>query len=73
MSTNDKRKKTTAKKTAEGLPPEPTGDDTAGHNLFALSDYYVQSKMGRQADRDREAHLRALIKEARNKNKPERR
>ena len=38
--------------------------DTEGHNLFAMSDYYVQSKMGRQKDIDRDARQRALVKEA---------
>jgi hypothetical protein len=67
MSTKDTRKKK-----ADELPPEPTGDDTEGHNLFSMSDYYVQSKIGRQVDRDREARQRALVKEART-NKPDRR
>ena len=38
--------------------------DTEGHNLLAMSDYYVQSKTGRQADVDRDARQRALVKEA---------
>ncbi len=70
MSTKDN-----GKKANDEVPQEPPADDdTEGHNLFSMSDYYVQSKMGRQVDRDREARQRALVKEAaRNKNKPERR
>jgi hypothetical protein len=56
-------------KAAEG---SESGDDkdVEGHNLFQMSDYYVQSKTGRQADIDRSARQSAQVKEAR-KNKPE--
>ena len=47
-------------------------DDTEGHNLFQSSDYYVQTRTGRQQDVDREARQRALVKEAR-ENKPTKR
>ncbi|MEO6351395.1 MAG: hypothetical protein ABIP53_12155 [Candidatus Limnocylindrales bacterium] len=46
--------------------------DVEGHNLFSMSDYYVQSKMGRQSDLERDAKQRAQVKEAR-QNKPEKR
>jgi hypothetical protein len=52
--------------------PSADEDDTEGHNLLAMSDYYVQSKMGRQADIDRDARQRSLVKEAKN-TKPEQR
>ena len=47
-------------------------DDTEGHNLFALSDYYVNSKAGRQVDFEREARHNTLAKEARARKKERR-
>jgi hypothetical protein len=52
--------------------PSSDEDDVEGHNLLAMSDYYVQSKMGRQADIDRDARQRSLVKEAKT-TKPEQR
>jgi hypothetical protein len=57
---------------ARRVQPEPGEDDVEGHNLLAMSDYYVQSKMGRNADIEREARQRALAKEAKS-TKPEQR
>jgi len=47
-------------------------DDTEGHNLFALSDFYVNSKIGRQVDFEREARQNTLAKEARARKKERR-
>lgn len=47
-------------------------DDTAGHGLLLDTDYYLQRKVGRDAEIEREARQRRQAKEARI-NKPERR
>lgn len=47
-------------------------DDTEGHGLLLDTDYYTQRKSGRDAEFERAARERQLIKEART-NKPERR
>ena len=46
-------------------------DDTEGHGLLADTDYYLQRRMGRDAELEREARQRRQAKEAR-PNKPER-
>jgi hypothetical protein len=46
-------------------------EDTEGHGLLLDTDYYIQRKMGRDADIEREARHRRELKEAR-PNKPER-
>ena len=72
--TKDKKVNPAPEKDArpEAAEGSDSGDDkdVEGHNLFQMSDYYVQSKTGRQADIDRSARQSAQIKEAR-KNKPE--
>ena len=60
------------KKTVEPTENEPTDEtreDTEGHNLFTLSDYYVNDKIGRARDFEREARDAALVKEARARKK----
>jgi hypothetical protein len=47
-------------------------DDTEGHNLLAMSDYYVQARIGRQEDIERHARQQALVKEAKSQ-KPQKR
>lgn len=44
-------------------------EDTEGHGLLADTDYYLNRKMGRDADLEREARDRQRLKEAR-PNKP---
>ena len=61
MKTNDDEQK---KKTQDE-------DDTEGHGLLLDTDYYIQRKVGRDAELEREARERRRIKEAR-PNKPER-
>jgi hypothetical protein len=46
--------------------------DVEGHSLLLDSDYYIQRKVGRDAELEREARERRQAKEART-NKPERR
>ena len=46
-------------------------DDTEGHSLLLDTDYYINRKLGRDADIEREARERRRAKEAR-PNKPER-
>ena len=46
-------------------------DDTEGHGLLLDTDYYINRKLGRDAEIEREARDRRRIKEAR-PNKPER-
>ncbi len=46
-------------------------DDTEGHGLLLDTDYYVNRKVGRDAEVERQARERRLVKEAR-PNKPER-
>lgn len=46
-------------------------DDTEGHGLLLDTDYYVNRKMGRDAEIERQARERRQAKEAR-PNKPER-
>ena len=60
MSTND----TNDKKGKEE-------DDVEGHGLLLDTDYYINRKMGRDAEIEREARERRQAKEAR-PNKPER-
>ncbi|MEX2546707.1 MAG: hypothetical protein WD830_02830 [Chloroflexota bacterium] len=60
MSTND----TNDKKGKEE-------DDVEGHGLLLDTDYYINRKMGRDAELEREARERRQAKEAR-PNKPER-
>ena len=60
-------------KDRDDQPAEPTADDTEGHNLFALSDYYVNKKIGRHVDFERDARQNSLVKEARSRKKPDRR
>ena len=61
----------TDKKTVEPSENEPADEtaDTEGHNLFTLSDYYVNDKIGRVRDFEREARDAALAKEARARKK----
>jgi hypothetical protein len=47
-------------------------NDTEGHSLLLDTDYYLQRKVGRDSDLEREARERRQAKEART-NKPERR
>jgi hypothetical protein len=61
MKTNDEEQK---KKTSDE-------EDTEGHGLLLDTDYYIQRKVGRDAELEREARERRRIKEAR-PNKPER-
>lgn len=58
----------------EKLDREQDGpeDDTEGHSLLLDTDFYIQRKVGRDAEIEREARERRQIKEART-NKPERR
>lgn len=49
----------------------PEEDDTEGHGLLLDTDYYINRKMGREAELEREANQRRQAKEART-NKPER-
>lgn len=72
MSDKDKGPDKNDTRNADNEPAEQT-DDTEGHNLFAMSDYYVNSKIGRHVDFEREARQNALAKEARAKKKPDRR
>ncbi len=46
-------------------------DDTEGHGLLLDTDYYINRKVGRDAEVERQARERRLVKEAR-PNKPER-
>ncbi|MEP7157978.1 MAG: hypothetical protein ABI797_00995 [Chloroflexota bacterium] len=46
--------------------------DVEGHSLLLDTDYYIQRKVGRDAELEREARERRQTKEART-NKPERR
>jgi hypothetical protein len=52
--------------------PSESTDDTEGHGLLLDTDYYIQRKSGRDAQVEREARERRLLKEAR-VNRPERR
>ena len=61
MSTNDE---TNDKKGKEE-------DDVEGHGLLLDTDFYINRKVGRDAELEREARERRRIKEAR-PNKPER-
>ncbi len=49
----------------------PEEDDTEGHGLLLDTDYYINRKLGRDAELEREARDRRRVKEAR-PNKPER-
>lgn len=62
MSTNDE---TNDKK-------GPEEDDVEGHGLLLDTDYYINRKVGRDAELEREARERRQAKEAR-PNKPEQR
>ena len=53
-------------------PAEEPAEDTEGHNLLALSDYYVNSKIGRHVDWEREARQNTLAREARARKKERR-
>ncbi len=53
------------------LKQEPE-EDTEGHSLLLDTDYYLQRKVGRDSEMEREARERRQAKEART-NKPERR
>lgn len=46
-------------------------DDTEGHGLLLDTDYYINRKLGRDAELERQARERRRVKEAR-PNKPER-
>ncbi len=46
-------------------------DDTEGHVLLLDTDYYINRKLGREAELEREANQRRQAKESR-PNKPER-
>lgn len=61
MSTNDDKRDTTGKEE----------EDVEGHGLLLDTDYYINRKMGRDAELEREARERRRIKEAR-PNKPDR-
>ena len=61
MKTNDEEQK---KKSQDE-------EDTEGHGLLLDTDYYIQRKVGRDAELEREARERRRIKEAR-PNKPDR-
>jgi hypothetical protein len=61
MSTNDDKRDETKKEE----------EDVEGHGLLLDTDYYINRKMGRDAELEREARERRRIKEAR-PNKPDR-
>lgn len=61
----DKGKETKSEKPVEEA-------DVEGHSLLLDTDYYIQRKVGRDAEMEREARERRQAKEART-NKPERR
>ena len=61
MSTNDDKRETTGQ----------DEDDVEGHGLLLDTDYYINRKMGRDAELERELRERRREKEAR-PNKPER-
>jgi hypothetical protein len=61
MSTNEDKRDETSKEE----------EDVEGHGLLLDTDYYINRKMGRDAELEREARERRRIKEAR-PNKPDR-
>ena len=61
MSTNDEKQDKKGKEE----------DDVEGHGLLLDTDFYINRKVGRDAELEREARERRRIKEAR-PNKPER-
>ena len=78
MSTNDETRDEQdteghKHKQARDLGPDEPGDeqDTEGHGLLLDTDYYINRKMGRDAELEREMRERRREKEAR-PNKQER-
>jgi hypothetical protein len=60
------------KQARDPSPDDPSGDqDTEGHGLLLDTDYYINRKMGRDAELEREVRERRREKEAR-PNKQER-
>jgi hypothetical protein len=78
MSTNDETRDEQdveghrANRATETGSDEPTDEqDVEGHGLLLDTDYYINRKMGRDAEIEREARERRRVKEAR-PNKQER-